>query len=107
VGDVRPSGGRHGAGVDRRRKLEGGDLGVELLTLWYMCGERLEVGGLEGARPGVAVHADGAACIDEKNPAAHKNKRLRGIFVAKIGVFSEKMIIFAQNLIEQLKQTAL
>ena len=66
VADVGPSGGRHVAGVDGWRELIGLDLGVELLEFGHMDEQMLEVEGLEGTRLRVAVHADRAACIDEK-----------------------------------------
>ena len=71
VGDVGPAGGRHVARVDGRRELEGVDRGVELLELGHMVQQVLEVEGLKGARQRVAVHADGAAGVDEKDFAAH------------------------------------
>ena len=67
MADVGPSGWRHVAGVDGWRELIGLDLGVELLEFGHMDEQVLEVEGLEGARLRIAVHADCAACIDEKN----------------------------------------
>ena len=69
MADVGPSGWRHVAGVDGRRELIGLDLGVELLEFGHMDEQMLEVERLESPRLRVAVHADRAACIDEKNLA--------------------------------------
>ena len=66
MADVGPSGGRHVAGVDGWRELIGLDFGVELLEFGHMDEQMLEVEGFEGTRLRVAVHADRAACIDEK-----------------------------------------
>ena len=66
VADVSPSGGRHVAGVDGWRELIGLNLSVELFEFGHMDEQMLEVERFKGTRLRVAVHADRAACIDEK-----------------------------------------
>ena len=65
MGDIRPAGRGHVAGVDGGRELEGVDLRVELLEFGYVDDEMLEIEGFEGTRLGVAVHADGAAGVNQ------------------------------------------
>ena len=103
VGDVGPPRGRHVAGVDGRRELEGVDLRVELLELGHTAEQVLEVEGLQGAGLRITVHADCAARVDQKDSALHQRKRLRCNFGAKIVIFSETFAIFAQNFKNKLK----
>ena len=72
VGDVGPPRGRHVAGVDGRRELEGVDLRVELLELGHTAEQVLEVEGLQGAGLRITVHADCAARVDQKDSALHQ-----------------------------------
>ena len=83
VGEVCPEGRRHVAGVDGRIELEGVDLDIELFQLRHVLQQLFEIEGFEGTRLGIAVHTDGATCIDKQYLGSHRTNVYVVIFVQR------------------------